>query len=226
MLLQELREEIVFYGRQLLNYGLTMHTGGNLSVRDRKSGLVAIKPTSVPYDKMRTEDVPVIDLDGHILEGNFAPSSEWPMHTLIYKTHPRIHGVVHCHSLYATAFSVAGKEIPLVCHELCVYCSSPVRVAPFEDPGSVELGESAIKYLGDDNDAVLLSNHGPLAVGASLWHAFDCACAIEQAAVIGYVSQNLGNSLPVPVGGRLKLRSADPLQQPDAGEAEIKINAV
>lgn len=226
MLLQELREEIVFYGQQLIKYGLTMHTGGNLSARDRKTGLVAIKPTSVAYDKLTPEDVPVITLDGTIIDGNYGPSSEWPMHTMIYKKYPRVCGVVHCHSLYATAFSAANKEIPLANHEISAYCSSPIRVAPFELPGSVELGQSVIDYLGDDNCAVLLGNHGPLAMGGSLWHAFGCACAIEQAAVITYIGNQLGGFMPVPPEGRAALRQADPLMGEDTGELPVEIKAV
>ena len=226
ILLQDLREEIVFYGRQLLTSGLTMHTGGNLSARDRKTGLVVIKPSSVAYDKLTAEDVTVITLDGQIVDGNFGPSSEWPMHTMIYKHYPRVCGIVHCHSLMAIAFSAANMEIPLANHELSVYCSSPVRVAPFEMPGSEELGKSAIQYLGDDNNAVLLGNHGPLGMGASLWHAFDTACAIEQAATIAFYARQLGNFQPVPVEGRLKLRSCDPLTQPDTGDLPVEIKAV
>ncbi len=222
MLLEELRKEIVFYGQQLLKYGLTMHTGGNLSARDRSSGLVAIKPTSIPYDLMKPEDVTVIDLDGNIIDGKINPSSEWPMHTMLYKAYPRVCGVVHCNSIYATACSIANLEIPLVIHELSVYCTNSVRVAPFENPGSVELGQSAIDYLKDDNGAVLLQNHGPLAIGASLWHAFDCACAIEQAAYTFFIAKQLGNAEVVPFSGRQFLRSCDPLAQPDTGEVEIK----
>ena len=226
ILLEKLREEIVFYGQQMLKNGLTMHTGGNLSARDRKTGLVAIKPSSVAYDKMRPEDITVITLEGKIVDGNFGPSSEWPMHTMIYKHYPRVCGVVHCHSLYATAFSAAGREIPLANHELSVYCSEPVRVAPCELPGSVELGESAIRYLGTDNNAVLLGNHGPLAIGGSLWHAYDCACAIEQAATIAFLSMQMGAMNPVPAEGRAKLRECDPLMQPDTGDLPVEIKAV
>lgn len=226
MLLQELREEIVFYGQELLKSGLTMHTGGNLSARDRKTGLIAIKPSSMAYNKMKPEDIPVITLDGVVVDGKYGPSSEWPMHTMIYKSNERLCGVVHCHSLYATAFSVANQEIPLVLHELSVYCSSPVRVAPFQVPGSPELGQSAIDYLGTDNNAVLLGNHGPLAVGASLWHAYDLACAIEQAAIVAYLSRQLGRTVGVPVGGREKLRTFDPLMQADTGDLPVEIKAV
>ena len=110
MLLEELREQVVYYGRQMLQSGLTMNTGGNLSARDRESGLIAIKPSSRPYDLIRPEDVAVIDLEGHVVEGSCRPSSEWPMHTLIYRTFPRVCGIVHCHSIYATAAAAAGRS--------------------------------------------------------------------------------------------------------------------
>ena len=81
------------------------------------------------------------------------------MHTLIYRSKPRVMGVVHAHSIYATACSVAGEQIPLINHELSVLLPSSAN-STFEIPGSIELGESAIKYLGEDNNVVLLQNHG------------------------------------------------------------------
>ena len=90
MLLGELRRQIVFYGKQMLDCGLTMHTGGNLSARDREMGYIVIKPSGVPYDLLTPEDIPVIDLQGNLIEGSRKPSSEWPMHTLIYQTFPRV----------------------------------------------------------------------------------------------------------------------------------------
>ena len=222
MLLEQLREDIVFYGRQMLKYGLTMHTGGNLSARDKESGLIVIKPTNIPYDRLEPEQVPVLDENGKIIEGKYAPSSEWPMHTMIFRTYPRVKGVVHCHSIYATACSVAGCEIPLINHEISVFCSSNVRIAPFEIPGSIELAKSAIKGFGDDNCVTLLQNHGPIAMGATLWHAFDAACAAEQAAATFYITKMLGNVVPVPEAGRAILRADDPLTDPNSDDTFIK----
>lgn len=222
MLLQALREELIFYGKEMLKSGLTMHTGGNLSVRDRETGYIAIKPSSVPYEQLQPEDIPIIDLDGNVIDGNRRLSSEWPMHTLIYRTYPRVCGVVHCHSLYACAYAAAGVEIPLIGHELCMYCSSPVRIAPFCIPGSEELGESAIAAFGNDNCVALLQNHGPIAMGATLWHAFDAACAVEQAAKIHHIASHHGTPHLVPEEGRKVLRACDPLQQPDTGKVEIR----
>ena len=143
------------------------------------------------------------------------------MHTLIYKTYPRVCAVVHCHSIYATAAAAAGQEIPLFNHELCMYCSSPVRVMPFEIPGSDALAESALRGFGSDNCVTLLQNHGPIAMGASLWHAFDAACAVEQAAHALFISRVYGSLQLIPEQGRAALRACDPLQKPDTGAVEI-----
>ena len=196
-------------------------TSGNLSIFDRETGRMYITPSSYPYDIMTTEDVMVIDLDGNIIDGPHKPSSEWPMHTLIYKTYPRVCAVVHCHSIYATAAAAAGQEIPLFNHELCMYCSSPVRVMPFEVPGSDALGESAIRGFGEDNCVTLLQNHGPIAMGASMWHAFDAACAVEQAAHALFITKAYGQLQLIPEEGRAALRRCDPLQKPDTGKVEI-----
>lgn len=212
MLLEELRKEIVFYGQQMLKQGLTKHTGGNLSVRDPNTGLIAIKPTSIPYELIRPEDVSVINIDGEVIEGK-PPSSEWPMHTLIFKRMPQVGAIVHTHSFYATACSVAGVDIPLISHELAAFCSEPVKSAPFEIPGTVALGESALQYL-KQNDVVILSHHGPLAVGVNLWHAFDVACAVEQAAFFLFAAKILsGEALPIPQKGLEALRATDPFKE-------------
>lgn len=231
MLLKELREQVVYYGRQMLESGLTVHTGGNLSARDRATGLIAIKPSSKPYDLLRPSDIAVIDIEGTVIEGKYRPSSEWPMHTLIYRTFPRVCGVVHCHSPYATAAAAAGREIPLITHEICMHCSSPVRVMPFEIPGSRELAESAVRGFGSDNNVTLLGHHGSIAMGATLWHAFDGVCAAEQAAqtlqlaLQFFETARADQIKPIPESGRLALRRCDPLQMPETGKT-VEIQAV
>lgn len=211
MLLKELREQVVYYGRQMLSSGLTMHTGGNLSARDPESGLIAIKPSSRPYDTLRPEDVTVIDSCGRIIEGKYAPSSEWPMHTLIYKTYAMADAVVHCHSPNASAMGAAGVRLPLISHEICIYCTSPARVMPFAVPGTPELAKSAVAGFGNDNDIALLQNHGTVTMGANLWLAYDAACAAELTAKIHLASLPLGGAAEVPEDGRLALRSLDPM---------------
>jgi L-ribulose-5-phosphate 4-epimerase len=223
MFLEELRKEVVFYGKQMLHSGLTMNTGGNISARDPRSGLIVIKPTSIPYDLINPEDVPIIDENGKIIEGQKAPSSEWPMHTLIYRNRPEVMAVVHTHSLYAIACSVANIEIPLITHEIAVYSSKPIKIAPFEIPGTSELGEGALKYL-EEADVVILKHHGPLAIGTNLWHAFDAACALEQAAFVLYATKALGNFDIVPSEGLRVLRNSNPFGQSAGGNSSVVKN--
>lgn len=228
MLLQALREQVIYYGKQMLSSGLTVHTGGNLSARDPETGLIAIKPTSKPYDLLRPTDIPIIDCEGNLIEGDFRPSSEWPMHTLLYRSNPRVMGIVHCHSPYVLSAAAAGTEIPLICHELCMHCTSSVRVMRFEVPGSEALAQSALRGLGTDNNVTILGNHGSIAIGATLWHAFDAVCAVEMAARTYFLArmerQMAGDSAPIapiPPEGRAALRFCDPLQRKEfSGEIQ------
>ena len=214
MLLKDLRTQVAEYGRRLLAEGLTMHTGGNLSARDPGSGLIAIKPSSAPYDTLRPEDVTVIDPEGKVIEGALRPSSEWPMHTLIYKTYPRAGAVVHCHSPLASAMAAAGRPLPLVTHEICIYCTVPARVTAFAVPGTPELARRAVEGFGTDNAVALLAGHGTVAMGASLWHAFDAACAAELTAKVYLNALPLGGAAELPEEGRRALRAMDPMTRP------------
>lgn len=211
MLLAELREQVVFYGRQLIAQGMTLHTGGNLSARDPASGLIAIKPSARPYETMEPGDVAVIDGEGNLVEGAYPPSSEWRMHTMLYRRYPHAGAVVHCHSPYCCALAALGQAIPLVNHELCCYCSEAVRVAPFALAGSEMLGYTAIEALGEGNNVALLQNHGQVALGATLWHAMDAACAAELAARMACIGRGMGPLLPVPEDARRALRQHDPM---------------
>ena len=225
-MLEALKEQVLKANLELPKHDLVTFTWGNVSAIDRASGLIAIKPSSRPYDLLRPEDITVIDPMGKVVEGPYRPSSEWPMHTRIYRTFPRVCGIVHCHSIYATAAAAAGREIPLINHELSMYCSSPVRVAPFTVPGSEALGESAIAAFGPDNTVALLQNHGSVAMGATLWHAFDGVCAVEQAAHALYLCQGpFGPASLIPQEGREALRACDPLQRADTG-GPVEITAV
>lgn len=160
---------------------------------------------------MRPQDVTVIDPDGKVVEGDFRPSSEWPMHTLIYRTYPAANAVVHCHSPGASAMAAAGVPLPLISHEICIYCTAPARVTEFAVPGSPELAERAAAGFGADNNIALLQNHGTVTMGASLWHAYDAACAAELTANIYLAALPLGGAKEVPAEGRKKLRSFDPM---------------
>jgi L-fuculose-phosphate aldolase len=195
-MLDDLREEIVEFGIKLLNTGLTQCTGGNLSVLDSESGLIAIKPSSVPYEKITPADVVIVDKEGNIVEGKLKPSVETPMHTYMYRSRPDIRAVIHTHAPFSTILAVVNKELPILTQDLAMFASSNVKVAPFRAGGTKDLGEIANKYMGE-SDVLLLQNHGTLAVGKSLLVAYAATSALERAAMTYCYSLMMGGSFSV-----------------------------
>ena len=111
-MLEKLKEEVFKANLDLVSNGLVIHTWGNVSGRDAESGLVVIKPSGVSYEKMKPDDMVVIDRDGNVVEGKFKPSTDAPTHLVLYNTYKSLGGVVHTHSTYATSWAQAGKAIP------------------------------------------------------------------------------------------------------------------
>jgi L-ribulose-5-phosphate 4-epimerase len=191
MLLQEYREQIVEFGTYLYEAHLVGFADGNISARDPESGLVAVKPTGIPWPKIGLEQVTIIDVNGKIIDGTLKPSSEVPMHTLFYRRRKDVNGVVHCHAPVATAWGLISKEIPsfIVNQGLT---KGAVKFAPYTPPGTEMLGETAYDVMGEDGTAVILQSHGILAVGGNLAHAMHVAFAIEDAAKVAMYCKMIG----------------------------------
>ena len=111
-MLEMLKQQIYEANMELPRRGLVTYTWGNVSGIDRESGLFVIKPSGVDYEKMRPEDMVVMDLEGNQIEGSMRPSSDTPTHLELYKAFPQLGGIVHTHSVYATAWAQAGRGIP------------------------------------------------------------------------------------------------------------------
>ncbi len=156
-------------------------TSGNLSIYDRETGRMYITPGSYPYEIMTAEDVMVIDLDGNILEGPHKPSSEWRMHTAVYRNDERVNAIVHTHSPYATAFAINNMKIPVVLYEIVFFLGGDIPVAEGAIPGTDAVGENCVKVL-KDRYGCLMGNHGALAIGDTLERAYTRAVYIEDAA--------------------------------------------
>jgi L-ribulose-5-phosphate 4-epimerase len=109
---EALKTKVLEENLQLYKNHLVLYTWGNVSERDEKSGLIAIKPSGVSYEKMKRDDIVIIDINGKIIDGVLNPSSDTQTHLEIYREHPEIHGIAHTHSTYAVAFAQAGKDIP------------------------------------------------------------------------------------------------------------------
>ena len=106
-------EECFEANMQLPKLGLVLFTFGNVSAVDRKTGVFAIKPSGVPYEHLKAEDIVILDFDAHVIEGKMRPSSDTKTHALLYKTWNDIGGITHTHSTYAVAWAQAGKDIPI-----------------------------------------------------------------------------------------------------------------
>jgi L-ribulose-5-phosphate 4-epimerase len=201
MLLPRLREEVLEANLELVRRGLVLYTFGNASGISRDDGLVVIKPSGVPYHQMNSDHLVVTDLSGKIIEGTLRPSSDLPTHLVLYKSFPKIGGVSHTHSEYATAWAQARKPIPCLGTTHCDYFRGPVPVteAMSDDEISVAYEENTgqlIARLFKNSDpaeipAVLVANHAPFTWGATPAEASQNAVILEAVAKIAYLTTQI-----------------------------------
>ena len=160
-------------------------------MRVPSSGLIAITPTDVDYDRMTADDIVVVDADGRRVEGDHDPSSETDVHCVVYRHRMDVNAVVHTEPTYANVFGVLGRPIEGVLINMVIYSRGAVPIMPFMPSNSTEFGEAMVKVLGDRN-AVVWGNHGLMTVGADLTTAFKCSVAVESAARVQHAALCLG----------------------------------
>jgi len=189
------RKEIVAFGKMLYERGYVAAMDGNLSVRMDERRVLAT-PTAMCKGMMRSSDMVIVDLDGNQLAGRRHVSSEIGMHLLIYRLRPDIRSVVHAHPPTATGFAAAGIALnkPLVCEVVIGLGSIPL--AKYGTPGTPELA-GALEPLIPDYDAILMSNHGVVAYGDSLEHAYMKMETVEHFAKIALVTHVIGRQQPL-----------------------------
>ncbi|MDR2133153.1 MAG: class II aldolase/adducin family protein [Clostridiales Family XIII bacterium] len=165
-MIEELKQRVVEVAREAERSGLCKHKSGNFSALDRAGGRVAISPSGMSRNDLTADDVPVLSLDGRILEAGARgkPSSEYRMHLKVYRMREDVLSVVHTHSHYAAAFAAAGKPIRPVLFEAAFYGGCEIAVAAYARPGTEDLAKSIRETLASA-DVCLLKNHGLLAVG-------------------------------------------------------------
>lgn len=172
----------------MVDDGLVEGTAGNVSIRD--GDLVAISPSSLPYDRVTEDDVCVLDLDGHILQqGQTRPSSETSMHLSIYRD-TDAQAIVHHHGLSSVTVSTVLDELPPL-HYYAARLGGPTRVARYQRFGTVELARSVSTAL-TDRTAALMQNHGAVAYGATLEQAYDRAALLEWLCALHIGASSLG----------------------------------
>ncbi|MGV8026380.1 MAG: class II aldolase/adducin family protein [Anaerolineaceae bacterium] len=177
---------------RLVDIDLIRLSSGNISMR-LPDGSIAITPSGVLYDRMKPEDIIIMDLNGNKLEGHYNPSSEKALHNEIYKVRPDINAVIHTHSRYAIAFSSVEMELPAICLEL-LFVGAPIPVAPYQCLGTVEVGTGAATFFmkRPELKGLLLENHGLVAIGNTLNEAYQNAYNLETGAEVYHLALQTG----------------------------------
>jgi L-fuculose-phosphate aldolase len=189
------REEIVHYGRMLHQRGFVAACDGNLSVR-LSGDRILVTPTCVSKGAMRPADMVIVDLEGARVSGRRAVTSEIGMHLLVYRMRPDIQAICHAHPPTATGFAAAGIPLtePLVCE--VVMGLGCIPLARYGTPGTSELAQTLEPYV-PSYDAILMSNHGVVAYGDTLEHAYMKMETVEHFAQIALVTHLLGRQQPL-----------------------------
>ena len=193
MMLEELKKEVYEANMLLPKYGLVTFTWGNVSGIDREKGLFVIKPSGVDYDKLTPDDMVVMDLEGNRVEGTLNPSSDTKTHLILYNRFPKIGGVVHTHSPWATSWAQAGRDIPCygTTHADYIYGSVPcARNLNEEELKNYEWNTGVlIADLFEERKldpmavpCVLCKNHGPFTWGKDAAEAVHNAVVLEEVA--------------------------------------------
>ena len=188
------RQEVLDAVRRIVDAGLVAIASGNVSRRIRRAGgdLFAVTASRVPYDRFTIDDVIVVDEDIEPVFGDGVPSSESLLHMAVYHARPDVGAVIHSHSVYASAYAVAGRAIPALLDEQVVALGGAVEVAEYGAAASDELAEHAVAALGD-RAAVLLRNHGVAGVGRDLEEAVAVVELVERVAKIGVMAALVGS---------------------------------
>ncbi|SMQ83767.1 L-ribulose 5-phosphate 4-epimerase [Bacillus sp. OV166] len=193
-MLERLKKEVLAANLQLPEHGLVTFTWGNVSGIDREQGLVVIKPSGVPYEELKIDDLVVLDLNGRIIEGTLRPSSDTPTHLALYRAFSQIGGIVHTHSPWATSWAQAGQAIPALgtTHADYFYgaipCTRTLTQEEIERGYELETGNVIIETFEKEGldplsmPGVLLSGHAPFSWGKNANEAVHNAVVLEEVA--------------------------------------------
>lgn len=186
-----LRKEIIKCALKMNEIGINQGTSGNISARWKEGFLIT--PSGVPYEQLEPDDIVFMDMDGNHDEDK-RPSSEWRFHLDIHKHREDVQAVVHTHSIYATSISIKGWDIPAVHYMVAAAGGTSIRCAPYATFGTEELSQNALAAL-EGRSACLLSNHGVIATGSSLYKALWLAKEVEVLAQQYFITVQLGGPI-------------------------------
>ncbi len=198
MKLMPLREKVCALHQELPRNNLVVWSMGNVSARDPESGLVVIKPSGLLFPDLTPANMVVVDADGNVVEGDYSPSSDTASHCYIYRHRPDVHGVVHTHSRYATAFAALGREIPCFLTGMADEFGGPIPCGGFALIGGEEIGQEIVRTLeGHRSRACLMQNHGVFTIGETVTKAVKAAVMCEDSATTAWLALQLGAPIPI-----------------------------
>jgi len=197
-MLESLKVEVCKANLDLLKYGLVIFTWGNVSAIDRHTGHIVIKPSGIPYETMKPEQMVVVDIEGKVVEGKLKPSSDTATHVILYKSFPEIGSIAHTTSIYATAWAQAGIEIPIIGTIHADYftqnipCTRMMTQKEVEGAYEFETGNVIVECLKGINPrhvpGVLVTNHSPFSWGEDAEDAVQNAVVLEQCAKMASIA--------------------------------------
>jgi L-ribulose-5-phosphate 4-epimerase len=193
-----LRRQVSDLHQDLVRYQLVVWTAGNVSARVPGEDLMVIKPSGVAYDELSPQNMILCDLDGQVVEGEHAPSSDTAAHAYVYRHMPEVGGVVHTHSTYASAWAARGEAVPCVLTAMADEFGAEIPVGPFALIGDDSIGRGIVETLrGHRSPAVLMKSHGVFTLGKDAKAAVKAAVMCEDVARTVHISRQLGEPLPI-----------------------------
>ena len=196
-MLEKLRLEVYRANMTLPANNLVTWTSGNVSGRDPETNLVVIKPSGVLFDELTPENMVIVDLEAHLVEGDLGPSSDTASHVYIYKYRSDVMGVTHTHSNYATAFAALGKPIPVYLTAIADEFGGPIPCGGYARIGGKQIGEEVLRSIGS-SPAILMKNHGVFTLGKSVQAALKAAVMVEDIARTVWLALQLGQPDELP----------------------------
>jgi len=207
-LYKDLKQECYEANMQLNALNLVVYTFGNVSAVDRKSGVFAIKPSGVPYEDLKPEDIVIVDFDNNIIEGTMRPSSDTKTHAYLYKNWPNIGGVAHTHATYSVAWAQSQQDIPIfgTTHAdhltADIPCAPPMADALIEGNYEHNTGIQILDCFKEKNlsyeevEMILIGNHGPFAWGKNAAKAVYNSKVLEVVAEMAYLTLQINPNAP------------------------------
>ena len=205
---KDLKEECYEANMQLDALKLVIYTFGNVSAVDRSKGIFAIKPSGVPYEILKPEDIVIVDFDNNIVEGSMRPSSDTKTHSYLYKHWEKIGGIAHTHATYSVAWAQAQRDIPIFGTTHADHLTADIPCAPpmadeliqgnYEHNTGIQIldcfKEKGLSY--EEVEMVLLGNHGPFTWGKTAAKAVYNSKVLEAVAEMAYLTLQINPNAP------------------------------